>query len=192
MKINSEGFGVGAFLERVCGQHGSAICLYSITTREAPADPARCFLKTHWVMVPPHWCHRLIANAEFCTFLLHLNHLISTKTHTHTHAKKRRKTRPGRLRYYLLPLCFLRNQRGHLSKINLFKLWDRASDHGNWINKKQSSMVGLWFFCHCVCVEKYQPQPDTYARSPISIHENELEQIAAWTSKKKKNRKSCE
>lgn len=113
-------------------------------------------------------------------------------THTHTHAKKRRKTRPGRLRYYLLPLCFLRNQRGHLSKINLFKLWDRASDHGNWINKKQSSMVGLWFFCHCVCVEKYQPQPDTYARSPISIHENELEQIAAWTSKKKKNRKSCE
>lgn len=113
----------------------------------------------------------------------------SAQKHTHTHTKKRRKTRPGRLRNYLLPLCFLRNQRGHLSKINLFKLWDRASDHGNWINKKQSSMVGLWFFCHCVCVEKYQPQPDTYARSPISIHENELEQIAAWTSKKKKKSK---
>lgn len=28
-------------------------------------------------------------------------------------------------------------------------------------------MVGLRFFCHCVCVEKYQTRPDTYAHMQI-------------------------
>lgn len=68
-------------------------------------------------------------------------------------------------------------------EINLFKLWARAKTMGNGGNKKQSCMVSRRFFCHCICVEKYQPKPDPFAHMHTLpfLYENELQQIAALT-----------